>query len=161
MVRKWRPSNGQVIANWWPGDHQVVTNRTPSDYQMATKCSPSDHQTITKWSTIDQQVTMKQGRVIGGENLKLKWPTQSPTASKTDPNNPNQKKWRKKFSDFLLSSSGCPPIRFETLCFLSLEAWAGRESQRWRRDRRPCGETPPVESWTLHPEHQKQLLESA
>ena len=132
-----------------------------SGVQVVAKLLSSYDQAITKLSPIGHQLTMKQGRVIGGENLKLKWPTQSPTASKTDPNKPQPENWRKTFSELLLSSSGCPPLWFETLCFLSLEAWAGRESQRWRRDRRPCGETPPVESWTLHPEHQKPLLETA
>ena len=104
----------------------------------------------------------------GGGGSKAFWTMLKKTAlfsgdgfPKTDPSKPQPEKWRKTFSELLLSSSGFPPIRFETLCFLSLEAWAGRESQRWRRDRRPCGETPPVESWTLHPEHQKPLLETA
>ena len=89
MVRKWRPSSGQVIAKSWPGDHQVVTN------------------------PIGHQLTMRQGRVIGGETLKLKWPTQSPTASKTDPNKPQPEKMKKKVfcASFILIRLSANKIR--------------------------------------------------
>ena len=82
------------MAKLLPIDDQVITKLSPIGHQVITKWPPSAHQVI-KRSPSDQQLITSDNKA-GKGHRRRKFETQSPTASKTDPNKPQPEKMKKQ-----------------------------------------------------------------